>query len=123
MTITEFAGKHVTLGSTKILIQDIGPGGTRIETNIKLPIRSDLVLKIKTELFGEQLELYGSIVWKKEVDYAYQAYGIRFLLDENQTSYLMYILNQLQVKLRKNVVLPDCSFVTEGKKQFFSLER
>ena len=123
MTITEFAGKHVTLGSTKILIQDIGPGGTRIETNIKLPIRSDLVLKIKTELFGEQLELYGSIVWKKEVDYAYQAYGIRFLLDENQTSHLTYILNQLQVKLRKNAVLPDCSFVTEGKKQFFSLER
>ena len=45
MTITEFAGKHVTLGSTKILIQDIGPGGSRVETNIKLPIRSDLVLE------------------------------------------------------------------------------
>ena len=39
MTITELAGKKVNLGSTKILILDIGPGGLRIETNIKLPVR------------------------------------------------------------------------------------
>lgn len=122
MTITQFAGKHVKLGSTKVLIRDIGPGGTQIESNIKLPIRSDLILKIKTKLFGEQLEIYGSIAWKKEVDDIYQAYGIRFLLDEDQLSYLMYIFNQLQVKLRKSDLLKDCSFVIEGKKQFFSRE-
>lgn len=120
MTITEFAGKHVKLGSTKILIQDIGPGGVRVETNIKLPIRSDLKLKISTELFGERLELYGSIVWNKEVDYDYQAHGLRFIQDENEITHLTFLLNQLQVKLRKNSVLPDCPFVTEDKKKFFS---
>ena len=72
MTITEFAGKKVNLGSTKILILDIGPGGIRIETNIKLPVRSDLLLKFTTELFGEKLNLYGSIVWNEEFESEYE---------------------------------------------------
>ena len=83
MTITELAGKKVNLGSTKILILDIGPGGLRIETNIKLPVRSDLLLKFTTELFGEKLNLYGSIVWNEEFESEYEAYGINFIIEDN----------------------------------------
>ena len=119
MTITEFAGKKVNLGSTKILILDIGPGGIRIETDIKLPVRSDLLLQFSTVLFGEELELYGSIVWNKEADYDYQLYGISFHMDDNSRTHLTYLLNQLQVKLRQNSIIPDCSFVIEDKKSFF----
>ena len=45
MTITMFNGKKVNLGSTRIEIFDVGPGGLRIKTDIKLPIRKDLILK------------------------------------------------------------------------------
>ena len=122
MTITEFAGKKVNLGSTKILILNIGPGGIRIETNIKLPVRSDLLLQFTTVLFGEELELYGSIVWNKESDYDYQLYGISFHMDDNSRTHLTYLLNQLQVKLRQNSIIPECSFVLIDKKSFFKKE-
>ena len=68
MTITMFNGKKVNLGSTKIEIFDMGPGGLRIKTDIKLPIRKDLILKFSMTILGEQLELPGIIAWKKEVD-------------------------------------------------------
>lgn len=122
MTITEFAGKRVNLGSTKILILDIGAGGLRIETNVKLPVRSDLLLRFTTELFGERLNLYGSIVWHEEYESEYEAYGISFIIDDNVRTHLTYFLNQLQVKLRQNTILPDCSFVIEDKKSFFLLK-
>lgn len=122
MTITEFAGKKVNLGTTKILISNIGPGGIRIETNIKLPVRSDLVLQSTTELFGEKLELHGSIIWHEEFDSEYESYGISFIIDDdNLRTHLTYLLNKLQIKLRKNTILPDCSFFIEDKKSFFSV--
>lgn len=120
MTITELAGKKVNLGSTKILILDIGPGGLRIETNIKLPVRSDLLLKFTTELFGEKLNLYGSIVWNEEFESEYEAYGINFIIEDNARGHLTFLLNKLQVKLRQNTIIPDCSFVIEDKKSFFN---
>ena len=120
MTITELAGKKVNLGSTKILILDIGPGGLRIETNIKLPVRSDLLLKFTTELFGEKLNLYGSIVWNEEFESEYEVYGINFIIEDNSRGHLTFLLNKLQVKLRQNTIIPDCSFVIEDKKSFFS---
>ena len=59
MTITMFNGKKVNLGSTRVEIFDMGPGGLRIKTDIKLPIRKDLILKFSMTILGEQLELPG----------------------------------------------------------------
>lgn len=120
MTITEFAGKKINLGSTKILILNIGPGGLRIETNVKLPVRSDLLLQFSTELFGEKLLIYGNIVWHEEFESDFEAYGIEFIIDDNDRTHLTSLFNQLQVKLRQNTLLPECSFVIEDKKSFFT---
>lgn len=118
MTITEFDGKKVKLGSTKILIRDIGPGGLQIETNIKLPVRSDLILKFMTRILGQNIELYGSIVWNKEIDDIYNLYGINFMIDENARTHLTALLNQLQAKLRHDMILPDSLFVRDKKLYF-----
>lgn len=120
MTISELAGKKIKLGSTKVLIVNIGPGGIEIETNIKLPVRSDLKLQFTTELFGENLELSGTIVWNRERHEDYQSYGIRFILEDKPRSHLTYLLNQLQLKLRQSSLIPDCSFVLDDRRKFFS---
>ena len=65
MTIKMFNGKKVNLGSTKIEILDVGPGGLRIKTDIKLPIRKDLILKFSMTILGEPLELLGVNVLEK----------------------------------------------------------
>ena len=105
MTITMFNGKKVNLGSTKIEILDVGPGGLRIKTDIKLPIRKDLILKFSMNILGEQLELPGIIVWKKEVDFENYMYGIQFSLNDKQRRDVTSLLNRFQVKLRKTITL------------------
>lgn len=119
MTIKELGGKEVLVGSTKALIQDIGAGGIRLQANIKLPIRSDLILKFTTELFKEKIEVYGVIVWNRALQVPYETYGIKFIVDDAMTVRLTYLLNQLQVKLRQNPFVPDCSFVTQSPHVYF----
>ncbi|WP_374723539.1 PilZ domain-containing protein, partial [Calidifontibacillus erzurumensis] len=116
MTISEFKGKKVQLGSTNVLIKDIGPGGIKIESIVKLPVRSDLVLKFNTRILGQNLELYGSIVWKGETNDHTQLYGISFIVDENERANLTSLLNQLQVKLRDKSIAPDSFFITDRRK-------
>ena len=105
MTITMFNGKKVNLGSTRIEIFDVGPGGLRIKTDIKLPIRKDLILKFSMTILGEPLELPGIIAWKKEVDFENNMYGIQFILNDKERKDLTALLNRFQVKLRKSVNL------------------
>src|SRR3954451_17273629 len=62
MTIAMFNGKKVNLGSTKVEIFDIGPGGLRVKTDIKLPIRKDLILKFSMTILEQQLGLSGTVV-------------------------------------------------------------
>ena len=103
MTIAMFNGKKVNLGSTKVEIFDIGPGGLRIKTDIKLPIRKDLILKFTMNIHGEPLELPGIIVWKKEVDFENNMYGIQFILNDREKRNVTSLLNRFQVKNRKSI--------------------
>jgi Tfp pilus assembly protein PilZ len=100
-----FNGKKVNLGSTKVEIFDIGPGGLRIKTDIKLPIRKDLILKFTMNINGEPLELPGIIVWKKEVDFEHNMYGIQFILHDKERKNVTSLLNRFQVKLRKSTTI------------------
>lgn len=101
MSVSELNGEKVKLGSTKISIVNIGPGGIRFETKIRLPVRSDLILKISTTILDEDVEYYGNIVWNQEMNETMQAYGLKFLLNEKERSHLTYLLNRLQVMLRR----------------------
>ncbi|WP_159433403.1 EAL domain-containing protein [Bacillus tuaregi] len=117
MTISVIDGEKVKLGSTKILILDIGPGGLRIETNVKLPVRSDMILQFSTMILGQKLDLYGTVVWRKEIDDFIQSYGISFIMENEERKQLTTLLRKFQVKLRKKQDLADCSFVIEHKQR------
>ncbi|WP_394234953.1 EAL domain-containing protein [Niallia oryzisoli] len=119
MTISVFDSKKVNMGSTKILILDIGPGGLKIETTVKLPVRSDMILKFSTQILGGKLDLYGKVVWRKEIDDHNQTYGISFIIKDEARRHLTTLLNHFQIKLQEKDVLPDCSFFTEKKNYFF----
>lgn len=118
MTITSLGGKQVKLGMTKVLIEDIGPGGVRFTSNIKLPARPDLVLKIGTWILEQKIEATGTIVWSKEVDEG-QQYGVQLNVNDKKRDTLMSILNQFQVKLRKEVTTSTSSFLTTSREEFF----
>ena len=97
--------KKVNLGSTKVEIHDIGPGGLRVKTDMKFPIRKDLILEFKMTILNEQIILPGTVVWKKEIESEseYNMYGIQFNLNDKQIKNLTSILNSFQIKKRRSI--------------------
>lgn len=119
MTIIKFMGKDITLGKTEVLIGDIGLGGLNFASNIKMAVRTDMVLTVETQILGQIKEFVGKIVWSKELDEDIYHYGMELLIDDNERDSIAKVLNSLAVKLRKNPILPDCGFIVTDHNSFF----
>jgi len=100
MSIFKVGGKKVVLGYTEVVVFDIGAGGLRFLSDIKLPVKSDIVLVFETEILDEQLNLYGNIVWMKHYKDEVFEYGLEFIFDEKHREIMLQLLNQLQSNIR-----------------------
>lgn len=112
MTIIKYKGSFVTMGSTKILIENIGIGGLRFMSTINLPVNPDILLNFKTEILGEIVDMTGSIVWTDKVG-DFDRYGVQFNLDETSRQHLVKLLNKFAIQLRTNPVPANCSFMKD----------
>lgn len=119
MTLVQISGKKVTLGNTYVLIDNIGPGGHRFCSNIRLPIKPDITLKFNTTILDQQIEVYGKVVWAKELEGGIMQYGLEYDMDEDTRSPFILTLNQLQVKLRQNSLLKNCRFIDVEMQEYF----
>ena len=120
MTVQYLNNKHVNIGSSSILIENIGPGGLCYESQIKFPLNKDFVLGITTTILDHSLSFQGRNVWCKEVDNGLYQYGFEFTMEESERTDLVKLLNQLQVKYKKELLLPNGNFIQiENKAIFF----
>jgi diguanylate cyclase (GGDEF)-like protein/PAS domain S-box-containing protein len=108
MTIEEIENKRLNLGSSQVYIKDIGPEGLCFYSTLSLPVKKDIILKFKTELFFKEVIFKGYIVWSEEIDNVYHRYGVKFIVQEKEKELLIKVLNHLQVKLKKDPFLPGC---------------
>jgi diguanylate cyclase (GGDEF)-like protein/PAS domain S-box-containing protein len=104
MTITMFKGRSVRLGSTEVLVRNIGPGGLRFMVGVKLPVNSDIVLMFKTQIVNQMYVLYGVVVWYNELDNDIYEYGIQFQMKEKEQDELVNALNLLAIKQRDGIL-------------------
>jgi len=104
MTITMFRGSSVKLGSTEVLVKNIGPGGLRFMVGVKLPVNSDILLMFKTQMLNQKHVLYGFIVWYNELGKDIYEYGVQFQLKEKQQDELINTLNFLAIKQRDGLL-------------------
>ncbi|MGD6844738.1 EAL domain-containing protein [Bacillus infantis] len=107
LTIIKLKDKQVEMGKNEVLIENIGPGGARLYTNIKLPIRQDILFQIQTKILGEILSLDGHIVWKEEKSDLVTQYGLEFSIDDKRREELTQLLNEIQGEAGKTARLPD----------------
>jgi diguanylate cyclase (GGDEF)-like protein/PAS domain S-box-containing protein len=119
MTIAELNGKKVQLGRTKVLIENIGAGGLRFLSSIKLPNNPNIILEFQVPIDGENIVFYGRIVHASDLD-ELNRYGIQFFMDEQEREALIERLNKLQIQLRNNPLLPDYPFITENIFAYFN---
>ena len=118
MTLTRINGRKVDVGQTTVLIEDIGLGGLRFLSDLKLTVNPNIILEFETILFAEPLKLLGSIVWALEIKPDIYQYGIEFSIVEGERTILTPLLNKLAINLRKAPLVPDCSFITEDRYTF-----
>lgn len=117
MTITKIKGKTISLGQTKIVVDNIGPGGVHFLSHIKMPVQPDITLKIMTEILGQPFKVEGHIVWQGEwADHIYE-YGLEFSVNENEREKIFTLLNKLNNEILKSPRFQD-SLLVEDKKQY-----
>lgn len=121
MTIDEINGKKVRLGKTNILIGDIGPGGLRCYSNIKIPNNTTIILRFTFIILGEEQTIYGKIVYDEEKP-NYHIYGITFLVSESERTQLVKQLNQLQALLINGIHAPDTHFTNKSILTYFAVD-
>ncbi|WP_164670241.1 EAL domain-containing protein [Virgibacillus doumboii] len=114
MTIIEINKRKVSLGSADVLIEDIGLGGLKIVSSLKLPVNSEIKLNFKVELIGEEFQLNGHLAWKNEAKGDTFFYGIEFNITESEEDRLAAVINKMSVLLRANNDIPDTNFINQN---------
>ncbi|MDG5786715.1 EAL domain-containing protein [Evansella sp. AB-P1] len=101
MTIQSIGEKKVNIGNTKILIENISAGGLRFMSDIQLPVRRNIKIKIGVQLVDEYVEQLARIVWRNEEDNGMKQYGIEFLIDDEEREHLQQKLSILANEIDK----------------------
>jgi len=119
LTIKELEGRKINVGYTKVLIKNIGPGGLCFVSNIRFPHEKGFVLQFITQLIGEEIRVCGNIVWANETDNDLYEYGVEFLIDENERMRVIRVLNQVQIRMRNNLLFADGSFASVSPNVYY----
>ena len=119
MTILTIRGKNVNVGNTKVLVENIGPGGLCFISNIRFPVERYFILQFSTQLIDENIKVYGYPVWAEEIDDNLYKYGIEFTIDENERMDLTKILNQVQIKMKNNILCAEGDFISISPNAYF----
>lgn len=123
MDIIEVNNQQVKVGKTPILIFNIGLGGLRIVSNLKLPVNSNIKFSFKFNLLNETFDIVGVLKWVEEERAEIYSYGVSFV--PNQTikerlAPLIYLISSLR---ENNEKIPDTQFIYEDPQFYLNKTR
>lgn len=118
LMVVKVKDKHVKTGKAKVLIDDISAGGLRFISDLKFPPNSNVILQFETEILGKVLLLYGYIVRNQEVEKGIYGYGLKFVHDQKKCDFLIKLLNELAITLRRNPIIKG-NFISIDKIKYF----
>lgn len=118
MTILNISGKSVNLGSTKVLIKDMGPGGLCFLSNLRLPYEKNVSLMFSTVLMNQEVKVYGHPVRIKESDNINE-YGVEFTIYGNGRINFIRMLDTVKFNMRTNILFAEGRFTTKTPEDYF----
>lgn len=83
--------------NTVVFIENIGPGGLRFLSNLKLMVDQKIIYSFKTEGIDE-IHIPGVIIWNDEMSEGLYLYGVHFHLAENTRAHFTHLLNDYSEK-------------------------
>jgi len=118
MTIVLIKGKTMEVGSAKVLIEDLGAGGLRFLSHLKMPANDQLVLQFDTFIQEEPLKMYGHIVRTAAWEEQFYEYAVRFTMEEAQHLGVNRLVNRLAIRFRHQKEVRDSHFWKGDRRQF-----
>ncbi|MGO1469271.1 MAG: EAL domain-containing protein [Tissierella sp.] len=119
LTILKIGGKTLDVGNTKVLIKNIGPGGLCFISNVRFPIEADIILEFMMNLIDQEIKVSGNPVWKEKIEGGLYEHGVEFRVDENERESLIKILNELQIKMRNDILFDQGDFISDSHIKYF----
>ena len=83
--------------NTVVFIENIGPGGLRFLSNLKLMVDQKIIYSFATEEIDE-IHIPGIIIWDDEMSEGLYIYGVQFHLEENTRNHFTQLLNDYSEK-------------------------
>ncbi|OXS25716.1 MAG: hypothetical protein BI182_16590 [Acetobacterium sp. MES1] len=119
LTILRINDKQMHVGNSRVLIKDIGPGGLCFISNIQFPLERDFTLRFAATLMGGEMTAIGTPVRVAELSESLFEYGVKFMMDEQESEELTRRLYELQVKMKKNILFADGNFTDKTAEDYF----
>ena len=115
MTIIQIKGRAIQLGQTEVAIEDIGIGGLRFLSTIKLAVHPEIILQFETEILQRPVTLNGVVVWYCELDENVFQYGVQFSIADKERSAAHRLFNDLAAQLKRQPHEPPYKYITGEK--------
>jgi FOG: EAL domain len=119
LAILQIKDKQMGVGNTKVLIQDIGPGGLCFISNIQFPIEQGFTLQFETSLLNNKIKVYGNPMHMKKFNNHLYQYGVKFSINEDERDELTKILFEIQTIVKRNTIFEDSSFTFDSPSVYF----
>lgn len=119
LAILQIKDKQMGVGNTKVLIQDIGPGGLCFISNIQFPIEQGFTLQFETSLLNKKIKVYGNPMHMKKFNNHLYQYGVKFSINEDERDELTKILFEIQTIVKRNTIFEDSSFTFDSPSVYF----
>jgi diguanylate cyclase (GGDEF)-like protein/PAS domain S-box-containing protein len=114
MTILTFNDKKVSLGSTEVMVQDMGAGGLRFLSHLRMLPNENIIYGFETEILQSNIKLSGKVVWYQEKDQGIFEYGVTYTISDPERSELSVLLNAFSLKLRADPNFREGNFVAQN---------
>lgn len=118
MTIVLVKGKSMEIGSAKVLIEDLGGGGLRFLSHLRMPASDQLVLQFETEICSQHVQMYGHVVRTNRWEDDFYEYAVRFTMEESVHQEISRLVNRLAIRFRQKGSGVDGPFWRGDRRDF-----
>ncbi|WP_053360812.1 EAL domain-containing protein [Bacillus sp. FJAT-27251] len=94
MALTGYSAAPPQQEPITIEIENMGPGGLRFVSNLKLSVGQEMVYTFKPEELEGKIQVAGVVIWSEESPSGNRQYGVHFNLSNDQRHCLAPLLNQ-----------------------------
>lgn len=116
MTIALIGDRAIQTGDAKVCIEDIGPGGLKFLSHLKLSRNNNVLLEFRTQICGQEYPFWGSVVRVIEREAHIWEYGVEFHIDEVTRAKFVTLFHQLTLKVYKYKQWQDCSICSKDSR-------